>query len=346
MTCAVSQLDCRPPFGSPLERSGLGERLQALGLGQPEIFDDTVLAGGLSIRLAGIAVQYGTETITGSAGSLSDDPFPRAAAELVERLALLAAIGGTAGVITIYDERRRELGTLPVDRVFPVNTDETSYRWARSSGVAAGSTWTDAACRARFELIERDRILRSWFGEGVPEPVRDADALVPASLHSSYELGAYSFAEGKSGASVAAVFGFPRDGSPLVYGFGARDSLQGALSVAAGELLQRFGFLHGEAPPVEPPSPSPTPGFHQDYYLFAENHETLRKWLSGGHVSRRRLLDVPDHTDEPVYVDVSPAGGPIVVKALPRGHVPLAFGVGHPCSSSSSPLAATVHPIV
>jgi hypothetical protein len=57
------------------------------------------------------------------------------------------------------------------------------------------------------------------------------------------------------------------------------------------------------------------------------------------------LLDVADEAEEPAYVDVSPADGPVVVKALPRGHAPLAFGVGHPCLSRTASLADTVHPI-
>jgi hypothetical protein len=352
MTCATSLLDCGASIESALERPGLVARLQALGLGRPEIFDGTVLAAGLSIRLAGIAVRHGTETITGSAGSLLDDPFPRAAAELVERLGLLAAIAKGERLIPFYDERRRKLGVLPGSSVFPVSPDETSYRWARSSGVAAGSTWTEAARRARFELIERDRVLRSWFGGGAPGLVFDPGELVPPVLHERYEVRAYSFAEGTSDTSVAAVFAFPRDqrhcrgaSLPLVYGFGARDSLPAALGVAASELLQRLGFLFDEALPADPPSPSPTPDFHQEYYLFRGHHEKLRRWLAGGHATSRSLLDVADEAEEPAYVDVSPADGPVVVKALPRGHAPLAFGVGHPCLSRTASLADTVHPI-
>jgi hypothetical protein len=332
-------------FDSALERPGLVARLKALGLGHPEIFDDTVLAAGLPIRLAGIAVRHGSETITGSAGSLSDDPFPRAAAELVERLGLLAAIARGKELIPTYDERRHEIGVLPASTVFPTSPDEASHRWARSSGVALGSTWTDAARRARFELIERDRVLRSWFGEGAPEPVLDTGTSIPSILHERYDVRAYSFAKGKEHTSVAGVFAFPRDGCPLVYGFGARDSLRAALGVAAGELVQRLGFLFDEPTPTDPPSPSPTPDFHQDYYLFEGHHEKLKKWLSGAHATSRRVLDVPDNEAEPVYVDVSAANGPIVVKALPRGHVPLAFGVGHPLLSREASLAATVHPI-
>lgn len=345
MTCVAPQPDRGSSFESPLERPGLVTRLQALGLGCPEIFDGTVVAAGLPIRLTGIAVRHGTETIAGSAGSLVDDPFPRAAAELVERLSLLATISRGKKLIPIYDERRSELGVLPGSTIFPTSPDETRHRWARSSGVALGSSWTDAARRARFELIERDRVLRSWFGEGTPEPVLETGTLVPAALHERYDVRAFSFAEGTSDTSVAGVFAFPRDRCPLVYGFGARDSLRAALGVAAGELVQRLGFLFDEPTPTDPPTPSPTPDFHQDYYLFEGHHEELKRWLSGGHTTSRRMLDVPENVTEPMYVDVSPADGPLVVKAVPTGHVPLAFGVGHPCLSPSAPLAATVHPI-
>jgi hypothetical protein len=345
MMCAAPQPDSALAFEGKLERPGLVARLQALGLGCPEIFDGTALAAGLPIRLAGIAVRHGAETITGSAGSLVDDPFPRAAAEFVERLSLLATISRGRKLVPFYDERRRELGVLPGSTVFPTSPDETSHRWARSNGVALGSTWTDAARRARFELVERDRVLRSWFGEGAPELLPDIGTLVPAVLHEHYDVRAYSFAEGKNDTSVAGVFAFPRGRCPLVYGFGGRDSLRVALGVAVGELVQRLGFLFDEPTPTDPPSPSPTPDFHQDYYLFEGHHEKLKKWLSGAHTLSRCVLDVPDNAAEPVYVDVSTANGPIVVKALPSGHVPLAFGVGHPLLSREASLAATVHPI-
>src|SRR5882672_1816451 len=126
MTCATSPLDRGPSFTGVLERPELRARLSSLGLGQPEIFDGTVLAAGLSIRLAGIAVRRGPETITGSAGSLVQDPFPRAASELVERLGLLEAIARGNRMIPFYDERRRELGALPGAQVFPDGPVERS----------------------------------------------------------------------------------------------------------------------------------------------------------------------------------------------------------------------------
>jgi len=49
---------------------------------------------------------------------------------------------------------------------------------ATSSGVATGTTFEDAARRAHAELVERDRIMRFWYGRRVP--ARIDPATVPA----------------------------------------------------------------------------------------------------------------------------------------------------------------------
>jgi hypothetical protein len=309
-----------------------------------ETFIGAVCAAGLVIRLAGISVRFAGEAVAGSAGSLTEDPFPRAAAELAERLALLRAMRSGSS-FTAFDERRRPVGVVSHRRAFPVAPAAAPYRYARSNGVAAGRTWADAARRARLELVERDRVLRSWFGQHAPTRVAFSSTASTA-LEEYYDVQAYRFGEPVGGVTVAGVFAFPRVRRPLVYGFGARESAGDALAVAFSELVQRLGFLWNESVPGERPEPAPNPEFHQEHYLFPAHHEAMRRWLLEGNRAFAARLTADSEPREPVYVDLSLPQGPIVVRALPRGHVPLVFGVGHPSFQNGPPAEIAVHPIV
>src|SRR5690349_17431217 len=118
-----------------------------------ETFTGVVRVGGLAIRLAGIAVRLGEETVTGSAGSLHDDPLPRARSELAERLTLLRAIRISGPKMAVRDRHRRRVGIVSRTRIFPIDPADVGYRSARSNGVAAGASWDVAARRARLELV-------------------------------------------------------------------------------------------------------------------------------------------------------------------------------------------------
>jgi hypothetical protein len=174
---------------------------------------------------------------------------------------------------------------------------------------------------------------------------------MPSALAEEYVFEACSFdATFCDGSHAAGVFGFPRRGGPLVYGFGARSTLDDAVAVASGECLQRLGFLFGEAIPDAVPAPSPTPDFHQEYYLFPAHHGTLRGWLRGEHERYRGCLNgsYAPPPGEPLYADLTPPGleGRLcVARAIPNGHLPLAFGVGLPVLSQPAPAELAVHPI-
>jgi hypothetical protein len=220
--------------------------------------------------------------------------------------------------------------------------------------VAIAPTWSEAARRAQWELVERDRILRSFYGDIPPKRAPVELARIPRSLTTHFSFRAYSFDTGSSdGIRVAAVFGFPKSLSgpdPLVYGFAARGTLDDSVASAAGECIQRLGFLFGEEIPSSPPDPAPTPDFHQEHFLFPGHHEKLQRWLRGEHVMYRGCLRAPPMgaSEEMLFADLTPPaldGRLFVAKALPRGHVPLAFGVGHPMLVSAAPDEVAVHPI-
>jgi hypothetical protein len=318
------------------------------GLGEPEVFAEVVQIHAVSIQVAGVATMVDGECITGSAGSLVEPPLKRAYLELLERLAVLNAIARTDATVPVWDESGASRGAEPRSAVFPQPPVVSSWCWARSNGVAVGGTWDDAARRARLELIERDRVLRSWYGEDTPTRIAVGDDFIPGALRASYEFEAYEFGGG-SGSVAVGVFGFPRNDEPLVYGFGARANLLDATTSAASECLQRLAFLWGEALPDAPPAFAPTPAFHQEHYLYAGNREGLRRWLCGGHRSFCGILGAMPEPAEPSYVDLTPvalASRLRVVKAIAAGHVPLTFGRGHPLLQGEAPEELAVHPIV
>jgi ribosomal protein S12 methylthiotransferase accessory factor YcaO len=209
-------------------------------------------------------------------------------------------------------------------------------------------SFEEAARRARLELFERDRVLRSWYGDLAPKRVA-LPSSVPDALFRAYDFEAYEF-EVVQKIHTAGVFGFPVTKEPVIYGFAARETPRDALSAALDECIQRLGFLWGEPIPEASPHPAPTPSFHQEFYLCPENHEALRRWLRGEHASLfAGRFRMPALVDEPAVEALRPAWlSPElhVVRANPRGHVPLGFGAAHPLLDDEHPAGCTVHPIL
>jgi len=255
-------------------------------------------------------------------------------------------LAARATPVAVRDDTGRTLCLEHFDALFSVTTPSPTNRWARSNGIALGVTWKDAAERARLELVERDRILRSWYGELSPTRIDEPDGVVPDALKLAHRLEWYEF--GTEPDSVVALFGFPEPSAPFVYGFGAGRDREAAARSAAREWIQRLGFLWGEAVPTEPPDVAPTPDFHQEHYLYAGNLERVRAWLRGDHASFSGVLSAPRSALDAHYVDLTPAwlrSGLRVVKAVSGGRVPLCFGLGHPWAPAC-PEELMVHPIV
>jgi hypothetical protein len=252
--------------------------------------------------------------------------------------------------IPLRDAEGVRVGFAPASHVFPESPEPLRWKWARSNGVAIATTWVEAAKRARWELIERDSVLRSFYGEVAPRLVDDAGRM-PGADFGDYDFRSYALgAPSSDGVHTAGVFGFPRRGGPLVYGFGARRTLDDAVAAARSECLQRLGFLFGEAIPDAVPAPSPSPDFHQEYFLYPGNHGTLRRWLRGEHEKYRGCLNESyvRAPQEPLYADLTPSvleGRVCVARAIPNGHVPLAFGVALPLLTPFAPSDIAVHPI-
>lgn len=317
-------------------------------LGEP-LFD-TGEVPGLCVKLVGLLARAedGREAL-GSAGARDSLPVSRAYFELFERIAVLEALARPAvRYSACRDDGSSE--SLGFADVFPAAPPDAPFQYSRSNGVAAGRSWFEACASAHAELVERDRFLRAWYGE--LEPVRCALPNDPAfvALQDWYEFEAYSFpsrVRAVTALEVAAVFGFPkRAEAPLVFGSAASATPSLALAAALRECLQRWGFLWGERIPSEAPGFMPTADYHQEFYLWPATHRPLRSFLAGAHRGLAVLRSSPEGAPAGCrFVDLSPATGARVARAIPGAELPLTFGRGHPFAHPVLPESLCVHPI-
>lgn len=305
------------------------------GWGTPELFEDVVVAGGVRLRRSGVAaIAPSGEEVVGSAAARREPTKRRAWFELAERVAIVSALAETTRSLPLFDDGGRRRGTIPRGDVFPTSNLPTLWVPARSSGVALHCDWASACARAYAELAERDRILRGWLGEVVPEEVPLHDETLTHSRR--YEWRAYSFEAMPNGfasdISVVAVAGFPRrETDPLTLGFGARTAANEALRAATGEALQQLAFLWGEELPDRVAKGPPSPMTHLDTYQVPANRPRIRRWLEGGHrryaVRRRTIKRDRDARVRFVELGAPWLGGRFrVAKAISEAALPLGFG--------------------
>jgi YcaO cyclodehydratase, ATP-ad Mg2+-binding len=338
------------------------------GWSAPESVEDVIVADGLSIRRAGVAsVSPDGEEVTGSAAELESSamhagevpPASKAWFELLERASIVEAMLASSARYELRTAAGSHVGTCSRLELFPESDDPTTWRHARSNGVAIHRDWSSACDRALWELAERDRVLASWHGHVRPELVAGAPLAVGDATR-CYEWSAWAFPEERAGSfshgiEVVGVFGFPiRPDAPLVLGFAARPDRRSALDDATREAIQLLGFLWGE-PVADASTPvSPTAMGHLDFHQARERHSQLRSWLDGGHLRYAssdpfrgaRAGDGAIGSESVVFADLTPAwlgGGMRVAKAVCGAARPLVFG--------ESPFAAhlpkehRIHPI-
>jgi hypothetical protein len=199
--------------------------------------------------------------------------------------------------------------------------------------VALHADWKTACTRASWELGERDRVLRSWYGEILPVPLTFPDSSRLRSAE-SYEWLAYAFPDPdptsfSSGVEVVGVFGFPaRLDAPLVMGFAARADAGQALAAAETEATQLLAFLWGEVTGDLPSGLGPTAAHHIDHFQWRPKHRELRAWLGGAHRMHARPTGFRGET-RIGFVDLTPdwlGGGLRVAKAVCPTATPLIFG--------------------
>ncbi len=324
--------DVSPALAELLRRHPL-----PLGWNLTEEFADTADVCGLKIQLSGLVAERGEQTMMGSAAHPSEMPLPRAYFELLERILLIDAIQGTEQ-LRVEDS---DGATMTLDRaqIFPASPEPERWQYSKSNGVALGQDWTDACHRAQRELIERDLVLRSWCGQLRPQSVE-----LPAEhpeLSQLYELESYVITQEPWHAGV--FVGWPKTPeAPLLIGFGAAQNGSAAARAAYQESLQRLGFLWGEEIPQVAPEFSPTPDYHQEYYLWPQQVARLRAWLRGEHLQYAAVLKSFDPASSTRYVELGRVGELVAVKAISSGRLPLSFGLSGP---QPLPEPLRVHPI-
>jgi hypothetical protein len=300
-----------------------------------ERVDDVVEIEGLRVRRVGLtAADAEGRVVTGSAASLDDSAAQRAESELCERAGLVDAMSACPTVFPTRDREGRVTGVIGSRSVFPDSDAPTLWQPSKSSGAAIGSDWPTVCRHAELELVERDRLLRSWYGLGPrPEPIQPPEGRWLEM--SSYSWSACRVPDGNASddaeVAVVCIVGFPRTpAAPLLRGFAAAHDVERARDRAMLECLQSLAFLWGEPIPSEPPPPSPTTLYHLDYYLWPGSHATLRDWLSeGGHARADGSALPAAPRRETTFVDLTPkaaAGRVVLVRAVDENAACLWFG--------------------
>jgi hypothetical protein len=323
--------------------------------GIPELFHERVLVNGVTIALIGLNTLGGDgQQVTGSAAELGQPPLERAYFELLERATLLDAVARGPRSFPTRDQLGQSARQVAYGQVFPRSPRPLHWQYARSNGAAAGRSWREACARASWELVERDRVLRSWFGDTRPVRLDVTSPALPEALNEYYEFEHFGFPAasfdecGTERTQVAGVFGFPKaPEAPLVYGFGARAGLSEAVAAAGAECIQRLGFLWGEPIPAGDPPFSPTAEFHQEYFLHPSRHRVIRSWLAGERTSARPAQSAARARSlgPRRFADLTPPelrSKVSIAKAIPRGELRLRFGRTAHRSPTS---AGCFHPI-
>ncbi|MCG8591079.1 MAG: YcaO-like family protein [Proteobacteria bacterium] len=317
----------------------------------PEVLVEAQTIDGRQLHLVGMCSQGDEgDALTSSAAAWDTVPFERCYFELLERSAALAAARGARGdALVRLDHHGRPVGFHDRRQAFP-EVPGVAWRHSLSNGVAAHPE-PDSACeRAHLEAVERDRVLRSWFGVAPPPRPTDPPAGL-APLDPAFDVRAVTFHDPQDPEpeiEVAGVFLIPREPeAPLCCGFGAGNDAEAARARAEAECLQRLGFLRGEPLPVAAPPPSATPDFHLDHHLFPGHHRTVVDWLRGVEPEATARVGSARRTGERSFLDLSPPhleGRVAVVRAVAPGRLSLGFGPGHPNVAGLSP-DRRVHPI-
>ena len=324
------------------------------GWSEPERFEDVVDIDGLALRRAGVSsIREGTEAL-GSAAHWQMSPAARAQFELLERVVVLEASRKRVASFPARSQSGDLLGELAVEDVFPVSPEPAVWAYARSNGVALHSDWRRACERALGELVERDRVLRAWLGQTQPVRLPFDLSGSPLARTRSYEWSVFSFPAPASGElavaiEVAGVFGFPcKPSAPLVFGYGARDSVRDAVAAATREALQLLSFLYGEPVSQEAPEPAPTPMCHLETHQPRDRQASLRSWLGGGHrrYGGARATEPPAPPGAVSFADLTPGwlGASLrVAKAVSPAALPLTFGLSP--ITANLPEELRIHPI-
>lgn len=322
------------------------------GTAAPELFTDRLQIGELELGLVGLVADVGGTKVVGSAADLGELPYERAYFELVERVSLVWAMQARSQrrALQLLAPSGELLQALDLDEVFPPSPNPDAWRLARSNGVATGPTYGEARARAWAEAVERDAVLKSWYGDLRLEPLPSSAASLWSPVQSLYdlELRCVRWADHW----VVVAVGFPRTiETPRCLGLGARPDLEPANHAAFREFTQRLGFLWGEEIPNAQPEPTPTADYHQELYLWAGSESWLRRWLGPERATRPASEWAPLAAPRG-FIELTPpelVGKLSIVKAYQPELWPLPFGAGFEAPGKDQPGSSepphAIHPI-
>lgn len=329
------------------------------GWGQPRAIFHSYTNGDFYLNLVAVTAEGpGGLQLFGSAADPIQPPIVRAYFELLERISVIEGEAASE-LFHCCDSEGNFVSFIEKSKVFLQSDDPQQWKYSKSNGNALEKSFIAAARAAFLELIERDRILRSWFGQFSPRPVPITSEYMPKALEKDFHFEVFSFNPfpDNAGPEVIGLFGFPREKiNPLVFSFGAGFTLADALSQAKKEFYQRLGFLWGESLPSTPPPFEASALYHQEFFLYPPMMERIKSWLWDSAKSRSKLNSTNEEFNiefkDASFVDITPRqlkGKLFVVKAQSEKLLPLTFGRKNPevkkYFTGDVPEELLIHPI-
>jgi hypothetical protein len=300
-----------------------------------------------------VAESEGQQQISASAGSIRGDYKAlalRAYFELIERVAILELVSKPTEMHEVSSFDGKTLSLFSSKEVFLENPEPQRWTYAKSNGVAAHSDRDLACWHAYRELLERAIVLRSWYGGNAPRAITLPAVIPPLEQRrfSNSNLALYEFNLPSDGLSCLGAFVNSAPGF-FLYGFSSARNREDAALGAIDELFQRVGFLAEETVAVTPPEFSPSPDYHQEFYLSSQGTQYLQQWLAGKFAASSPLVSPPfPAIKQCMFVDCTPRelrGKCWVVKAFHQEIPPLTFG-HHPAHLRQGAADIIPHPIV
>ena len=139
----------------------------------PELFQENTVIEGQTIQLCGLSVKHTSGLlITASAASLQESPLQRAYFELLERTSRVELDQMSQKKFPLFaldGSSASNSSNQVLEEIFKVSPCPSEWSYSKSNGVAAHTDPKLASLNAVSETIERDLILRSWYGELPPQ---------------------------------------------------------------------------------------------------------------------------------------------------------------------------------
>jgi len=256
------------------------------------------------VFLRGIAAKHNEtgKIITGSAADFSQErSYVRALGELKERI-------------------------VTVNKVKPHKIGKFSY--SLSNGVASHYDLSIAKKNAFIELIERDVVLRSWYGELPKKIISESIDYFPFD----FDIRVLEFPEVIShfgSIFTTGILASVPDENRFLFAFSSGSSRSLALEKAILEATQRYLFSPPESTPYTL-SQIPSIEDHFEFYNRKQGFESLWEW------SYDVLLDIPPVIYEDnskfqiLFSENTTSEKFFVVRAIDPELWPLTFGISHP----------------